>query len=81
MEHEGAKTAKARKRRRRENGEGTKRLPFAQTTDARPAWWSDLRQAGLWLAFAAWLLAAALGISLAAAGVPARFRELLVNTG
>ena len=58
-----------------------KRLPFAQTTDARPAWWSDLRQAGLWLAFAAWLLAAALGIGLAVASVPARFRELVANTG
>ncbi len=58
-----------------------KRLPFAQTTDARPAWWSDIRQAGSWLAFAAWLLAAALGIGLAVASVPARFRELVANTG
>ncbi|MFZ2360617.1 MAG: hypothetical protein WA040_14855, partial [Anaerolineae bacterium] len=58
-----------------------KRLPLAQTTDAMPAWWSDVRQAGSWLAFAAWLLVAALGIGLAVAGVPARFRELVANTG
>jgi signal transduction histidine kinase len=60
---------------------GMKRLPFAQITEARPAWWSDIRQAGLWLAFAAWLLVAALGIGLAVASVPARFRELVANTG
>lgn len=60
---------------------GMKRLPSAQTTDARPAWWSDVRQAGSWLAFAVWLLFAALGIGLAVAGVPARFRELVANTG
>lgn len=60
---------------------GMKRLPFAQTTDARAAWWSDFRQAGSWLAFALWLLFAALGIGLAVASVPARFRELVANTG
>ncbi len=58
-----------------------KRLPFAQTTDARPARLSDIRQAGSWLAFAVWLLIAALGIGLAVASVPARFRELVANTG
>lgn len=58
-----------------------KRLPFVQTTDARPAWWSDFRQAGSWLAFVVWALAAALGIGLAVASVPARFRELVANTG
>ena len=60
---------------------GMKRLPFAQTTEARPARLSDIRQAGSWLAFAVWLLIAALGIGLAVASVPARFRELVANTG
>ncbi|HSN75946.1 MAG TPA: hypothetical protein VL334_12800, partial [Anaerolineae bacterium] len=58
-----------------------KRLPFTQITEARPVWWSDVRQTGLWLAFVVWLLVAALGIGLAVASVPARFRELVVNTG
>jgi hypothetical protein len=60
---------------------GMKRLPVPQITEARPVWWSEIRQAGSWLAFAAWLLVAALGIGLAVAGVPARFRELVANTG
>ena len=58
-----------------------KRLPLSQTTEKSSAWPSDLRQAGSWLAFAAWLLLAALGIGLAIASVPARFRELVANTG
>jgi signal transduction histidine kinase len=58
-----------------------KRLPLSQTTDKSSAWPSDLRQAASWLAFAAWLLLAALGIGLAVVGVPARFRELVANTG
>ncbi len=58
-----------------------KRLPLSQTTEKSSAWLSNLRQAASWLAFAAWLLLAALGIGLALAGVPARFRELVVNTG
>jgi signal transduction histidine kinase len=58
-----------------------KRLPLCQTTEKSSAWPSDLRQAGSWLAFAVWLLVAALGIGLAVAGVPARFRELVANTG
>jgi hypothetical protein len=61
--------------------DGMKRLPLAQTTDAGSAWWSDIRQAGSRLVFAVWTLVAALGIGLAVAGVPARFRELVANTG
>ncbi len=60
---------------------GMKRLPIPLATTARPAWLGDVRQAGSWLTFAAWLLLAALGIGLAVAGVPARFRELVANTG
>lgn len=58
-----------------------KRLPLSQTPEKSPAWPSDLGQAASWLAFAAWLLLAGLGIGLAVAGVPARFRELAANTG
>ena len=58
-----------------------KRLPLSQTTEKSQAWPSNLGQAASWLAFAAWLLLAALGIGLAVAGVPARFRELVANTG
>jgi signal transduction histidine kinase len=61
--------------------DGMKRLPLAQTTDAGSAWWSDIRQAGSRLVFAVWTLVAALGIGLAVASVPARFRELVANTG
>lgn len=58
-----------------------KRLPLSRATTAKPAWPSDLRQTASWLAFAVWLLVAALGIGLAVVGVPARFRELVANTG
>lgn len=58
-----------------------KRLPLSQIIEKSSAWPSDLRQAASWLAFAAWLLLAGLGIGLAVAGVPARFRELAANTG
>lgn len=41
----------------------------------------NVRQAAARLLWGAWLLAAVLGIGLTAAGIPARFRELVANTG
>ncbi len=53
-----------------------KRLSFAGITPTRPA-----GRVGARLVWAAWLLMAALTIGLTLAGIPARYRELLANTG
>ncbi len=53
-----------------------KRLSFAGFIPIRPA-----GRVGARLVWAAWLLIAALTIGLTLAGLPARYRELLANTG
>jgi hypothetical protein len=62
-----------------------KRLPVFQTPTARPASLGDVRQAGSWLLAAAWLPPGCCWLrwasGLAVAGLPARFRELVANTG
>ena len=58
-----------------------KRLSFAGIMEARPAWRLGTGQAGPRLAWALWVVVATAAIALTVAGVPARFRELLANTG
>ena len=54
-----------------------KRLSFPGMAAAR----FDLRGTGPRLLWAAWIVVATLAIGLTLAGIPARFRELLANTG